>query len=92
MQWPNEGYVVHQSTLDQRKVKLFETADGIGVVWSEIRDEVDFDLFYQRFNLEGQMQFDSSGNDETSRTNQYGHERSPENRTPSVGGIFLPRK
>ena len=61
MQWPNEGYVVHQSTLDQRKVKLFETADGIGVVWSEIRDEVDFDLFYQRFNLEGQMQFDSSG-------------------------------
>ena len=61
MQWPNEGYVVHQSSLDQRKVKLFETADGIGVVWSEIRDEVDFDLFYQRFNLEGQMQFDSSG-------------------------------
>ena len=61
MQWPNEGYVVHQSTLDQRKVKLFETPDGIGVVWSEIRDEVDFDLFYQRFNLEGQMQFDSSG-------------------------------
>mgnify|MGYP001456621608 FL=1 len=61
MQWSNEGYVVHQSTLDQRKVKLFETADGIGVVWSEIRDEVDFDLFYQRFNLEGQMQFDSSG-------------------------------
>ena len=61
MQWPNEGYVVHQSTLDQRKVKLFETADGIGVVWSEIRDEVDFDLFYQKFNLEGQMQFDSSG-------------------------------
>ena len=61
MQWPNEGYIVHQSTLDQRKVKLFETADGIGVVWSEIRDEVDFDLFYQRFNLEGQMQFDSSG-------------------------------
>ena len=60
-QWPNEGFVVHQSTLDQRKVKLFETADGIGVVWSEIRDEVDFDLFYQRFNLEGQMQFDSSG-------------------------------
>ena len=32
MQWPNEGYVVHQSTLDQRKVKLFETADGIGAV------------------------------------------------------------
>ena len=61
MQWPNEGYVVHQSTADQRKVILFETHDGIGVVWSEIRDEVDFDLFYQRFDLEGQIQFDTSG-------------------------------
>jgi len=60
-QWPNEGYVVYQSTADQRKVKLFETHDGIGVVWSEIRDEVDFDLFYQKFNLQGQLQFDSSG-------------------------------
>ena len=60
-QWPNEGYVVYQSTADQRKVKLFETHDGIGIVWSEIRDEVDFDLFYQKFNLQGQLQFDSSG-------------------------------
>ena len=43
------------------KVILFETHGGIGVVWSEIRDEVDFDLFYQRFDLEGQIQFDTSG-------------------------------
>ena len=61
MQWPNEGLVVHQSNADQRKVKLFETYDGIGVVWSEIRDEIDFDLFYQRFDLDGQIEFDSTG-------------------------------
>ena len=61
MQWPAGGYIVNQSTADQRKVKLFETYDGVGVVWSEIRDEVDFDLFYQRFDPDGQIQFDSSG-------------------------------
>ncbi|MEC7935845.1 MAG: T9SS type A sorting domain-containing protein [Candidatus Neomarinimicrobiota bacterium] len=61
MQWPDEGLVVHQSNADQRKVKLFETYDGIGVVWSEIRDEIDFDLFYQRFDLDGQIEFDSTG-------------------------------
>ena len=60
-QWSEDGFVVYQSTADQRKVNLFETHDGIGIVWSEIRDEVDFDLFYQRFDLEGQIQFDSSG-------------------------------
>jgi len=60
-QWDNEGHVVYQSTADQRKVKLFQAYDGIGIIWSEIRDEVDFDLFYQKFNLQGQLQFDSSG-------------------------------
>ena len=60
-QWPNEGIVVYQSTADQRKVNLFNAHNGIGIVWSEIRDEVDFDLFYQKFDLEGQIQFDSSG-------------------------------
>ena len=39
-QWSEDGFVVYQSTADQRKVNLFETHDGIGIVWSEIRDVV----------------------------------------------------
>ena len=61
MQWPSGGQVVYQGPADQRKVHLFETPDGIGVVWSEIRDEIDFDLFYQRYDLDGLPQFDSAG-------------------------------
>ena len=61
MQWSSGGQIVYQGSADQRKVQLFETQDGIGVVWSEIRDEIDFDIFYQRYDLNGLPQFDSSG-------------------------------
>ena len=61
MQWSSTGQIVYQGSADQRKVQLFETQDGIGVLWSEIRDEIDFDIFYQRYDLNGLPQFDSTG-------------------------------
>ncbi|GIS71890.1 MAG: hypothetical protein CM1200mP10_14670 [Candidatus Neomarinimicrobiota bacterium] len=55
------GQIVYQGPADQRKIHLFETPDGIGVVWSEIRDEIDFDLFYQSYDLDGLPQLDPAG-------------------------------
>ena len=61
MQWPSGGQIVYQGPADQRKIHLFEPPDGIGVVWSEIRDEIDFDLFYQSYDLDGIPQHDPAG-------------------------------
>ncbi|MFQ6606775.1 MAG: T9SS type A sorting domain-containing protein [Fidelibacterota bacterium] len=60
-QWDSSGVLVYNSSADQVKAFLLETPDGVGCLWSEIRNQIDYDIYYQRFNVEGTPQLLEGG-------------------------------
>ncbi len=52
--WDSSGVVVYEGSADQRRPILIETPDGnVGCFWSDIRNQVDFDIFYQVMDENG---------------------------------------
>jgi len=60
-QWDSSGVLVYNSSADQLKAYLIETPDGIGCLWSEIRNQVDYDIYFQRFDASGTPQLQEGG-------------------------------
>jgi hypothetical protein len=52
-EWDSTGVLLNDSLADQRRPFLVPTADGVGCFWSEIRNAIDFDIYYQRFDANG---------------------------------------
>jgi len=60
-QWDSSGVLVYNSNADQLKAFLLETPDGIGCLWSEIRNQIDYDIYFQRFDVGGAPQLQDGG-------------------------------
>ena len=51
--WDSNGVTVYPSIADQLYTNLVPLNDGLGVIWSEIRNFMDYDIYYQRFDNSG---------------------------------------
>ncbi len=51
--WDSTGVVVYDGITDQRRSYLINTPDGLGVFWSDIRNNIDFDMYYQVLDENG---------------------------------------
>lgn len=60
-QWDLGGITVYNSLQDQQYVRLVPVTGGIGVIWSENRNVTAFDLFYQRYDGDGNPQLAEGG-------------------------------
>ncbi|MFQ6613351.1 MAG: T9SS type A sorting domain-containing protein [Fidelibacterota bacterium] len=59
--WDPEGILVHETQADQRKPAMVPLTEGILCFWSEIRNAINFDIFYQRFDGNGVPLFQATG-------------------------------
>ena len=59
--WGDSGVYVYESIADQRRAQLVIIDNQLNVFWSEIRDEFEFDIFYQRYDENGVPQLQESG-------------------------------
>ena len=51
--WEDSGRYVYESPAEQRRVHLVMFNNHLTVLWSEIRDEFEYDIFYQQFDDNG---------------------------------------
>ncbi|MFQ6605105.1 MAG: T9SS type A sorting domain-containing protein [Fidelibacterota bacterium] len=51
--WDSTGVIVYDGITDQRRSRLIDTPNGLGVFWSDIRNNIDFDLYYQVLDAGG---------------------------------------
>ncbi|RMF10013.1 MAG: T9SS C-terminal target domain-containing protein, partial [Candidatus Neomarinimicrobiota bacterium] len=52
--WNRDGVLIHETTADQRRPFLIPLDNGVVVFWSEIRNAIDFDIYFQVFSADGQ--------------------------------------
>lgn len=48
--WDSTGVEINPGSADQRQAVLVDMPAGLGCFWSEIRNSVDYDVYYQIFN------------------------------------------
>ncbi len=51
--WPSEGILVNGTQADQRRPVLIPLGTGVLCFWSEIRNAIDFDIYFQVFDADG---------------------------------------
>ncbi len=59
--WDPDGLTVFASLADQTYSKLFPIGNDLGVIWSEIRNFIDYGLYLQRFDENGAIELASDG-------------------------------
>ena len=59
--WDPQGLTVYSSLADQLYANLQPSGNGLGVIWSEIRNFIDYDLYYQKFDESGTAQLAIDG-------------------------------
>ncbi|NOZ75476.1 MAG: T9SS type A sorting domain-containing protein [FCB group bacterium] len=52
-EWTDEGLLVNDTYADQRRPFLVPLPEGVLCFWSEIRNAIDFDIYYQQFDGNG---------------------------------------
>ncbi|NQV37550.1 MAG: T9SS type A sorting domain-containing protein [Candidatus Marinimicrobia bacterium] len=59
--WDSTGIAIYEGIADQRRANLINTPSGIGCIWSETRNQIDFDVYYQILNSNGNPVLQSDG-------------------------------
>lgn len=59
--WDSTGIIIHDGSADQRRAFLAPQDDGVICFWSEIRNQISYDIYFQRLDSDGNPQLAADG-------------------------------